>query len=236
MAYLASQAITEGYYLSGVVSAAYQTVSGPQLNQGLKLFNFLLSMKSINGRFVPYYKRYEFNTVAGQGIYFIPGLIESDTCTFNIGTTRFPTTNVKRKRYYGSGRADNIQSLPFSLNYNRVLNGTEIHFYFVPNTVYPIKLMAKFSLPAVTYDDDLSLVYDQFYIDYLQYELAQRICAHNAIALKDDAKEILEQYWRELRDMMPLDLSMQKVSTLQRGAAFSYADANIGRGWRPTGS
>lgn len=236
MTFSAAELITESYYLSSMVARDLEVPTGSQLNDGLGLLNSLLSLKSITGRFIPYYKTYEFDTVAGQDLYLIPNLIMSDVLTFNIGSIRFPTTNVKRKRFFGSGRADGIQSLPVSCNYNRVKGGTEIRLYFVPNIVYPIKIMAKFGLTPVAYDDDLSLTYDQFYIDYLSYQLARRVCAHNSLSFPPETAAILKEYEQELRDLSPLDLSMQKISTLQRGTTFNYADANIGRGWRPAGA
>lgn len=233
MAFNAAKLISEAYYLSGIVARNNETVSGSQLTDGLSALNSLLSLKSINGRFIPYYQTYEFNTVIGQERYFIANLIEFDALTFNIGDVRFPNNNVKRKRYFGSGRADNINSLPVTRHFERTKGGGYIYLYFKPDQVYPIKLIGKFGLTEVEADDDLETVYDRFYIDYLTYELARRLCASNAMSLPPQTKEILDEYTQQLRDLMPLDLSMQKNSTLQRRTGFNYADANIGRGWRP---
>lgn len=235
MTYSASLVITEAYYLSGIVARDLETPSGSQFPDGLRLLNSLLSLKSITGRFIPYYQTYTFNSVVGQEIYFIPNLIEADAITFNMSEVRFPTTNVRRKRYFGSGRANNVQSLPVTNHLNRTKGGTNIYLWFKPDQVYVMNLIGKFGLTPVTYDDDLSLVYDQFYIDYLQYQLAKRICAFNTISFPEGANQILREYTQELRDLMPLDLSMQKVSTLQRSVSFSYAQANIGKAWVPPG-
>jgi hypothetical protein len=233
MAYSATKVITEAYYLSGVVARNMETVSGDQLNDGLSYLNSLLALKSITTRFIPYYQTYEFNTVIGQEIYFVDNLLEVEALTFNINTFRFPTTKRARKRYFGDPRADNIQSLPVNWYFNRVKGGTDIYFYFTPDTEYPIKLIGKFGLSSVNYDTDMSVTYDQFYIDYLQYQLARRVCSHNAMILPPVANEILQEYHQQLRDLMPIDLHMEKLSTLQKGSFFNYADANIGRGWRP---
>jgi hypothetical protein len=234
MAYNATKAITEGYYLSGIVARDQETVSGSQLNDGLSALNSLLSMKSITGRFVPYYTVHNFTAVIGQERYFIENLIEFEAFTFELDTSfRFPTTNIRRKRYFGDARANNIRSLPVTRHFERTVGGGYIYLNFKPQSTYPLQLVGKFGFDSVDYETDLSTLYDQFYIDYLTYELARRLCASNAYTLPPQTKEILDEYNAELRDLMAIDLSMEKVSTLQRGSSFNYADANIGRGWRP---
>lgn len=233
MAYNTTKAITEGYYLAGLVARDGETVSGSQLNDGLRYFNALLSLKSINGRFIPYYTRAEFNTVAGQSEYFIENLIEIDPLTFNINTVRFPSERQRRKKFFGEGRADNVRSLPVTWHFERCKGGGMIYFYFTPDVVYPIKYMGKFSLESVGYETDLSEVYDQFYIDYLTYQLARRICQHNQISVPPDTLSVLREYDQSLRDLMPMDLSMEKVSTLQRNRGMNYAIANLCVGFLP---
>lgn len=234
MAYNATKAITEGYYLSGIVARDQETVSGSQLNDGLSALNSLLSLKSINGRFVPYYTVYDFTAVIGQERYFIPNLIEFEAFTFELDTSfRFPTTGIRRKRYFGDARANNIKSLPVTRHFERTKGGGYIYLYFAPEATYPLQLVGKFGFDTVDYNTDLSTVFDQFYIDYLTYQLARRLCAMNALTLPSETKDILDEYNAELLDMMAIDFSLQKVSTLQRGTSFNYADANIGRGWRP---
>jgi hypothetical protein len=233
MSYSAAELINEAYYLSGMVARDLETPTGSQLKDGLSLLNSLLSLKSITGRFIPYYQTYTFNTVIGQEIYFVPKLIEVDALTFNINTVRYPTTDLRRKRYFGTGRANNIKSLPVTRHLERTKGGTNVYLYFLPNTVYPIDLIGKFGLDEVAYDDDLSETYDRFYIDYLGYQLARRVCALNTLSLPPETTAILDEYTQELRDMMPMDLSIQKISTLNRGSMFNYAYANLGRGFTP---
>ena len=88
-------------------------------------------------------------------------------------------------------------------------------------------------MTSVTADTDLSLTYDLFYIDYLIYVLGKRICADNNIQFTPENEETLAEKEQELRDLSPLDLRMQKISTLQRRTGYSYADINLGRGWVP---
>lgn len=234
MAFNAREVITEAYYLSGIVARDQETVSGSQLHDGLQALNSLLSLKSITGRFIPYYTYYSFTAVIGQERYFIPNLVEFEAFTFNLDSNvRFPTTNRRRKRYFGDGRANNIESLPVTRHFERTKGGGYIYLYFLPQQTYLLNLIGKFGFDSVDYDTDLSTLYDQFYIDYLTYELARRLCANNALTLPPQTKEILDEYTASIRDLMPIDLSMEKISTLQRRTTFNYADANFGRGWRP---
>lgn len=234
MAYNATKVITEGYYLSGIVARDQETVSGSQLNDGLNSLNSLLSLKSITGRFIPYYTEYTFSAVIGQERYFVENLVEFEAFTFDLDTDfRFPTANRRRKDYFGSARPNNIKSLPLSRHFERTKGGGYIYLWFKPEQAFPLSLIGKFGFDAVDYDTDLSAVYDQFYIDFLTYELARRLCANQAITLPPQTKEILDEYNSKLRDLSPIDLSMEKISTLQRGSSINYGDINIGRGWRP---
>jgi hypothetical protein len=61
-----------------------------------------------------------------------------------------------RRAYYGSGRVDNINTLPFNWNYNRGNNGGTLATYFLPQSNYPAKMMAKLFLNDVSLDTDLT--------------------------------------------------------------------------------
>jgi hypothetical protein len=141
MAFLAREVISEGYYVSGIVARSLETVDGQQASDGLSLLNRVLSQQAVTARFIPYYQTYEFNGVIGQELYFIENLLEADVITFNIGSTRFPTREITRKKYFGSARADNVNSLPLSWEQERTKGGTNLRFYFKPNTTYPFKLI-----------------------------------------------------------------------------------------------
>jgi hypothetical protein len=233
LSYTATKLINNAYYTSQIVSRGLGTPSADQLSDGLELLNELLSFQAVNGRLIPYYQTYSLTAVAGQEVYFIPNLIEIDSFTFNMGSVRFPTTNQKRKRYFGSGRANNINSLPVTWHLERTKGGANLYLYFKPDTTYPLNLIGKFGFTSVTLSNDLSTVYDSYYISYLKYSLAEYICMDNAVSLPPQQSIKLAEFKQTILDLSPLDLSMEKQSTLQRGSNFNYADVNIGRGWRP---
>jgi len=114
MAYSALTLITRAWYLSGIVARNLETVSGDQITDGLFLLNVLLDFKASDIRLIPYFTRYAGTFVIGQEKYNIPGLFHIETMTFNLGDVRYPMQSMTRDNYFGLGRVNNINSLPFS--------------------------------------------------------------------------------------------------------------------------
>lgn len=233
MAYPALQLITRSWYLSGIVARNLETVSGDQITDGLFLLNSLLDFKATDTRLIPYFKRYAFNMVAGQEDYFIPNLYEAELVTFNINSVRYSMIPETRVKYFGSPRANNIQSLPFDWRLEREKGGSRLYVYYLPQQNYSAELSGKFGLTNVTLNEDMSLVYDDFYLEYLRYALSQFMCTEYDIAFAPEKLKMLETYEKKLQDVSPPDLTITKMSSLQRDTGFKYADCNIGRGWRP---
>lgn len=226
--------ITKSWYLSGIVARSLQTVSGEQISDGLELLNSLLSFKTVDDRKIPYFTKYDFVSVQGQEEYFIPGLIQAETLTFELDTVRYSMRHELRVRYFGTPRANNVQSLPYIYHVERALGGANLFMYYLPNKIYNFELYGNFSLLDVTLDQDLELVLDKFYIEYLRYLLADYICDDYNISFPLKSAERLKAYEAHLTDVSPMDLSMQKKSILQKGTGVDYyADANILKGWRP---
>ncbi len=233
MAYTVTDLVTRAFYLSQVVSRELETVSGQQLSDGLTWLNALLSLKSANSRLIPYYQLYQFNAVPTVEEYFVPNLVQPETLTFNIGPVRYSTQPVSRRPYFGAGRVDNIYSLPFNWHFERTLGGSNIFMYFIPDQNYPIKIWGKFGFTDVTLNQDLLTLYDQYYIDYLRYRLAQRICSEYGIPMQPQAYQELLEIEDELVDVSPPDMTLTKYSSLQGSTGINWGDINIGRGWRP---
>lgn len=233
MAYTVTELITRAFYLSQVISRELEQVSGQQLEDGLLWLNALLSLKSAHSRLIPYYNEYEFDAVVGQEKYFVPNLVQPETLTFNIGPVRYSTMPVSRRPYFGAGRVDNITSLPFNWHFERLLGGSDVYLYFVPDNTYPIKIWGKFGFDNVAFGEDLLLTYDEYYIDYLRYRLALRICSEYGIPMQPQAMDELTELEEAITDVSPPDLTLTKVSSLQGDTGINWGDINIGRGWRP---
>jgi hypothetical protein len=233
MAYLASELIAKSYYLSGIVARDFETVGGSQQADGLDLLNSFLAIKSANNRYIPYYTEYDFTGVIGQEKYFIPGLISVETFTFFINDVRYQTSGQGRDRYFGSARANNIKSLPLSWHYERILKGSNFYVYFFPDQNYPMTIWGKFNLSSVTLMQDLSLTLDDFYIEYLRYGLAEYMCSENGVSFQPQSYQKLQEYEKYIMDISPPDLTLQTMGAFGPGAGLMYADANIGKGYRP---
>lgn len=233
MAYSALTLITRAWYLSGIVARNLETVSGDQVTDGLFLLNVLLDFKASDVRLIPYYTRYAGTFVIGQEKYFIPNLYAIETMTFNIGQLRYPMTEMKRDVYFGSGRVDNIISLPFSYHSERVYGGSDVYVYFLPVETYTFNLSGKFALTDVTLMQDMSLTYDNFYLEYLRYSLAQFMCNEYNISFAPEKLAMLKVYEKKLLDVSPPDLSLKKVSFMNSGTTLNWAMVNVSGGYLP---
>lgn len=233
MSYTARQLVTRSWFLSGIVARRLQSVTGDQATDGLFLLNALLDWKSIQIDLIPYWTYYEFPAVVGVEAYYIANLYAVESLTFNIGDVRYPTDPSSRSAYFGTGRVDNINSLPSNWYFNRSLGGGSIYLYFKPAGTYPIKIMGKFGLQNVTLDTDLTAIYDPAYLEYLRFALAQYMCAEYGIIFNPQSTKILMAIQRQLMDISPPDLSMRKSSILTEVSGINFGDVNLGMGWRP---
>lgn len=234
MAYLATELINRAYYLAGIVARGNEDVSGDQLNDGLSLLNDLLALKNANNRLIPYFTTYDLTAVIAQENYFIPNLIYADSVTFDLNTTvRIPLQIESRKEYFGTVRVNDLVTLPFVCNINRTKGGANFYIYPLPNDEYPIAINGKFGLLSdITYDTDLSLIYDRLYIAYLRYALADFICAEAALTLPPQVAVKLEVLEQTVRDLAPIDTTISKLSTLRSGnTGMGWGFVNLSGGW-----
>lgn len=260
MAYTAQQLVTRSWFLSGIVARNLQVPTGDQIYDGLQMLNDLLNFKQIETDLIPYWQYITFNAVPTQEFYFLPYVAEVETSTFNIGVVRYPMVSTSRTNYFGSSRVDNIYTLPFSFNFDRSVGGGTFGAYFIPDQAYPMKMKAKIFLVDVDLTTDLQNVtesfsnpyniptytpysfinngiqgYDTSYLEYLRYALAQYMCSEYGVLFNPESEKILASYKRKLMYMSPPDMSMKKLTILNanREPGYSWADVNIGMGWRP---
>ena len=225
--------ITTAYYLSGVSSRDLETVAGSQLADGLQWLNFILSENSSNGSLVPYYSHVEFDTVHGQEEYFVEGLVDLVTLTFTLDQVRYATAHRLRNRYFGSNRVEGLQSLPFTFTDERTLDGTNVYFYYIPDSVYRIKITGLFKIGPLAADDDLSLIFDDYYIQYLIYKLAYRIAQFNGVAFEPDKLQVLNQLEKKIPTVHNDDYRCNIRNPFGDKGDFNYGQINIGRGYYP---
>ncbi|HSH64891.1 MAG TPA: hypothetical protein VLB84_03625 [Bacteroidia bacterium] len=232
MAYTTLKLITNAFYESGVVSRNFETVGGSQVTDGLEFLNDILGDKTVENGLIPYFQEHEFTGVVGQEKYFIENLISIDLFVFYINSIRYETEPVGRKRFFGTSRADNIESLPGIWHLEREFGGASIYIYFKPDRTYPMTIWGQFRLEEVTLMQDLSLTFDRFYINYLKFALAKRICEEFNYSIPPGVAMQVKRYEDNIsKKSGPLDMSLQKISTLQRRGGINYGQVNIGKGW-----
>lgn len=233
MAYTALELINRAYNLSRIVSRGLQQPTGEQQQVGLYLLNAILETKGTNTRLIPYFKQYDDVFIPGTGLYFVPNLYQVETMTFFIGPVRYPMDKAARIEFFGTARVENVLSLPYQYHLEREEGGSNIYVYFPPIDAYPFQIWGKFGLTDVSINQDLSLVYDKFYIEYLRYALADYICEDSGVSFNPQSAARLLQLEKMLMDVSPPDLKVYKKSTLRNSPVFNWAMANLGRGYVP---
>jgi hypothetical protein len=233
MAYSAIKLVNDAFFVSGVVSHEFQTLSGPQLSYGLGLLNDSIGDKAVEQDMIPYYTtQYTFNSVAGQQEYQIDNLVDVSTLTFFIGDIRYSMQNVSRDLYFGSSRANNIESLPLTFHFERSFEGGKIFLYFYPDRAYRMELTGLFRLNEITVNQDLQLTLDRFYINYLKYDVATRICMEYNYEIPANVSKMLLKYEQKIADMSaPLDLRTKIISAFNNATSINYAQVNLGKGF-----
>lgn len=234
MAYLVSNLIADSYYTSGIVSREFETVTGAQTTDGLRLLNEVLSDRTVDEGTIPYTDKYTLTATPGVGEYFIPNIIDIDVFVFYIQSIRYQTRNQQRQDYFGSFRPVGIQSLPWNWHFERKFGGGKLYLYFVPDVAYPLEIWGSFRLSAVTLFQDISLTIDQFYTNFLQYLLAERLCNFNSYKVPANVQMQLQKYYKWIgNNTNIMDLTQQKLSSLSGGSAINYAIVNLSGGWLP---
>lgn len=225
--------ITEAYYLAGITSREIETVSQPQISDGLNALNDILAVMRVDIDHIPYYDQIEFNTVSGQEMYHVANLVSIETLTFNLNTVRFSTYKNSRDKYFGSSRSDILQTLPFGFFAERKLNGMNIYFYPIPNAAYPIKVNGKIWMNNVELMTNLSALFDDFYCVYLKYKICDYLCQmYNQSVPPLVARELVKL--EELtRDISPKDLTIQRASPFNCQAGVNWAMVNLCKGTIP---
>lgn len=232
--YPALELITHAYYTSGIVSRANQVVQGYQINDGLWLLNELLDFQQVKTDLIPYWQyNQDLILVPNQETYFIPNCVAIESLTFNYADVRYPSSGLSRRVYFGSARAENVITLPFTYNANREKGGMQLNFYPLPASNYPVKFTGKFALTDVSLTTDMLSVYDSSYIAYLRYGLTQKICEYFGVPMPIRAQMTLDEMRRNLMYVSPPDLINISNSIMQgnRGNVINWGQVQIGNGF-----
>lgn len=225
-----AELISDAYYLSRVVARNFETVSATQSQDGLTLLNDLLSEKNISSATIPYSATTTFNGVAGQEQYVVPNLVSIDTLTFELSNVRYHLNQVNRDRYFGFSRVNDIESLPVMFFTERQLGFSNIYVYYVPADDYVFEITGKFALQEVNLFDDISAAYDKFYLSYIKYNLAERICDFNGNTVPNGIVKRLRDLNDQISHFSGLDMSVN-YSNPFGGSSVDPVQAQLSNGW-----
>lgn len=236
----ARELISWSFYLSGVVARRFDTVEGNDIKDGLTLLNDILADRNSDGRYLPYYDTFQFPAVVGQEEYLINNLVEIETLTVTLENVRYYMQWVGRAAYFGDSRVNGIKSIPFTYHADRGIN-QETHVpcmriwaYWEPSqSDYVFEVVGRFSLASVTLDTNISNSLEGFYIDYLKYKLAQRICHFYGVPFNPQLMQELLVLEDKCDDVSPIDTTIQKMNPFGSSSPLNWGDVNIGHLWRP---
>lgn len=156
MSYTVTDLINNAYWDSSVVGRQFQTLEGYQLTDGLRWFNELLGDKAMDNGDIPYITvQFPITFVPGQEQYFIPNCVDIEALAFYIDSVRYQMQFINRIAYYGSPRANSIESLPVSYTYERTFGGILLYVYFWPQEAYSVTLTGNFFMQTVDLGQDL---------------------------------------------------------------------------------
>jgi hypothetical protein len=238
--YTARDLIIESYYLSGIVARDYEFTGGSDINDGLQRLNDFLTIKGAKTKLIPYFSFINDNLTAGQSQYFFKDLVDIDSFTFFLINDDQSSSSVRLSvwqqtpfEFFGVPRALNIDSLPIYWHMERVFGGAMVYVYPTPVLNYPFEIRGKFSLTSVTLDQDLSTVYDDWYLVYLKYGLAMALCAWRQVAPPLNLVTMFEEMEQEMTTLEVMDFSLRKASYFSGSAMLTIADATFKNVWRP---
>jgi hypothetical protein len=238
MPYTVVQLITEAFYLSGVRAKDFMSVGGDDITAGYDLLKKIMSGLAINSRVIPYYTESEFPAVIGQEKYFVPNLVDPSTITFNDGEIRYTSVILNRDMYHGANRVDNVESLPFSCEFEKTISGCNLFVYPLPCKEYLFKVWGKYTFINFSgLTQDISTIFDEYFIDYLEFYLAKRICLLYGQVFTPYCESELQRLSNSLNDMNVIDLTPEKYNAFSgymSGNIVTMAPQwNIGKGFCP---
>ena len=227
------QLIANAYYLSGILSRDFETISDTQAVDGLDILNDILAEKSISSALIPYYTQTIYQGVAGTKEFIVPDLVNETDVTFFIDNVRYKMIRDSQQRFWGDSRVEDISSLPFHYYSQRAVGGMQFYLYFTPDQDYRFEITGKYRIETLTLDIDTSFFLDRFYVSYLKYKLAKRLCDFYGHQFPGQLEPTLKGLEAQLNKMVGVDLTIKKQSNFSRGGNFSYGQANLGKGWEP---
>lgn len=226
-----SALITLAWYHSGIVPREAAQPSDTQSQDGLNLLNGFLASMGIDGQGIPYTTHAQINLITNQESYFVPNLVEVKALTFNLQNVRFSLIRDDCYTYFGRCRVNDILSLPYHYFDERQNGGTQLWFYFLPYQTLPLNITGRYTFTPLRSGDELSATFDDWFVEFLKYKLAQRMCAFYDQPFPMLQQEILTELERRVNKVDPPDLKTRTLGMFTNNNTINWGQANLGRGW-----
>lgn len=235
MTYSALKLVTNSYYASGIRAREFNTPSPSDISDGLEVLNDCLQTNTVDFGMLPYYTKYDFNFETGVSDYEIENLIDVRTIVFFLNSVRFSMRSTPIDVYHGNTRAEQVSSLPQQWVVDRDFGGATLRIYPKPSQDLPAQLWGYFRLPEITsLAVDLSLILDRFYINYMKYFLAGRLCEEfNQDVPMGTQKQLAIFHKLISKRSAKLDLTQKITLTNANQSTINWAFANLSNGWTP---
>lgn len=241
------QLLTFSIYLSGLRGAGLNTPIGDEITYALTIFNNLIAERNDDGQLLPYYQAVVLDSTVGTvdelGTYsiFVPGLVSLETFGVLIDNDlRLFMYIATRDEFFNSNRVMDVAAIPYSYFPQRVIQdvdgtpteGVRIYTYFAPQeAVYRFQLTGRFSTDDFTLDSNIYGSFGQFYVNYLQYKVASRLCQYYQIPFSQVNTLELIKLERKVTDINAYDLSMRKVAAFPANNCVNPGSIKFSGGW-----
>jgi hypothetical protein len=233
--------LTDAIYLSGLGGASLSTPTGDWINRALILLNDLLAERNSDGELLPYYEQIFVDAVADQQKYFIPKLAFLETCAVIIGDgVRLDMALSSRETFFQSNRVLNVSAIPQEYYSERIIqevdgeyvDGTQLWVYYLPQqSTYQFQITGRFLIDDLTYDDDILEKFGRFYIPWIKYKLASRICDFYNMPFTPQNMQTLTVLEAKMNDINAYDYSMKKRASFAAGSMQNPASSRMSGGW-----
>ncbi len=222
---IALEVITDAFGLSQIYGEDFENLTSSQLKKGLSALQYVIAEKTVDDSQNPYYRKTTFTMNYGDKSYFVEGLTEVSTLTFFIDSVRYACYEMSREQFDGSYRANNVYTLPLTFFMERSEGGGTVYVYPFPNQTYEFELWGKFAMTEVTsYYQDMSLSYDNFYIDYLTFMMSRRLCLSYGFEVPQTVTSEINRKEQIMANTVgPLDTACAIIPTSVPPSMINYA-------------
>lgn len=209
--------ITDSYQLVSA-NSPFVSIGGNDIIKGLQFLNELIASYSATGLMTTIAKQVDFTLAIGQQFvtfadasYLPPADVQQGRLSnlqnawLTLDNLTYPLTDESRNIFYYSYKFDPQQGLPRFVIITNEVDITRMRIYPSPSQVYQLSVYAKFQLPLLTMNSDMSIL-PTYYRRYLRFALAKDISFYKG---RSEAwTEKLEQ------ELVKAELDMQSASSV----------------------